>query len=546
MKISQEVMQIANELFANTVENNEVMIVKWTFPNGKLPDLSLERAQADAAYADEIEIRARKMLSCATSHNDEIILKVVIRYCAYIRNNLLNYWLRFDLNSSYRTIPTLLEKMLALPIATEQDKALYLQVLTNFAPFVHGLHSKLLAQARRYIRMPRACCDLVLQSLSFAADEVGAHAARFPGCEQPADGLATEILRLKETIAGPYRDLAPTALGMGQYPGGDAFYAREVETYISYPETPEAILKRGYEELARTEQEMLDVAHGMGYTGTLRQIMDQVQTDPRYRFSTPEEMQAALMGYLDDIRPHMSGCFSRMPRADCTVDRTSEADEQTSSWGYYNVPVPGENDKGVYYYSAAELDKRCQIRTRAVVYHELLPGHHYQMNLVQEDDTLPDIIHHHYDTAYADGWAEYASNLCHELGLYQPMEYFGRLTWDAFLCCRLIVDTGLNALGWTYDEAAALLREHTMFTEFEIRTELIRYTCGMPAQALAYKWGSRWFRDLRARMERSLGDAFDIKRFHDAALMFGAIPLDILDEHMSWFESQERAQAQKE
>lgn len=545
MRFSQEVLDLADKLFAGTVENNEVMIVKWTFPDGRLPDLSLERAEADAAFADEIEARAREILAQTTSHADEMLLRITMRYCTYIRNNLHNYWVRFDLNSSYRTIPTLVEKMLALPVKTPEEQDFYLLVLNNFSPFVRGMHEKLIAQAKRYIRMPRACCDLVLQSLAAARAELEAHAVRFPSCDQAAAKLIGEISSIETTLNGAYAELAPTTLGLGQYPGGAACYAREVETYISYPEDPRDVFERGREELARTEARMIEVARSMGYTGTLREIMDGIQSDPRYRFSTPAEMQEALEGYLDAIRPHMSAYFSRMPRADCTVARTSEADEQTSSWGYYNIPVPGENDRGVYYYSAAELDKRCQIRTCAVVYHELLPGHHYQMNLVQEDDTLPEIIHHHYDTAYADGWAEYASNLAYELGLYEPMAYFGRLSWDAFLCCRLMVDTGLNALGWTYDEAAAFLREHTMFTELEIRTELIRYTCGMPAQALAYKWGSRWFCDLRERMERELGPAFDIKRFHDAVLAFGAIPLDILEVHMAWFEEQERSRVRK-
>lgn len=252
-------------------------------------------------------------------------------------------------------------------------------------------------------------------------------------------------------------------------------------------------------------------------------------------------MQERMTGWLDEIRPLMGDSFSQMPEADCGVARTSIEDEKTSSWGFYHVPVPGENDKGIYYYSAAELDKRCQIRMKAVVYHELLPGHHYHMNLVMEDDTLPDIIHHHYNTAYADGWAEYASGMGRELGLYEPINDYGRLSWDSFLCCRLIIDTGLNALGWIYDQTCAFLREHTMFTDLEMHIELIRYTCAMPAQALAYKWGSRFFVNLRERAERELGEAFDIKRYHEAVLAYGATPLDLLEEHFEWCLEQEKA-----
>ena len=541
MHISPEIRKMADEFFANTVENNEVMLVKWDFSNGEFPDLTLERAKADYELADKTEAEVDALLAQGgLTHEDEMILKILGHYCGYIRKNYLNWWQRFDLNNIYRVIPTLFEKMVALPIDTDGQRALYLKVLNDFAPFVGFLHGKLEGQAARYIRMPKMCCDLALNTLEAAYAELP-RANRFPGCEPGYAALVESIDALLNYIRGDYYDLAPTAIGIGQFPGGAELYAREIDTYISCNESPENIQKRGYEELARTEAEMLEIARGLGYEGDFMDVMRQIQADPRYLFKTPEEMQERMTGWLDEIRPLMGTYFSQMPKADCGVARTSLEDEKTSSWGFYHVPVPGENDKGIYYYSAAELDKRCQIRMKAVVYHELLPGHHYQMNLVMEDDTLPDIIHHHYNTAYADGWAEYASGMGRELKLYEPINDYGRLSWDSFLCCRLIIDTGLNALGWTYDQARAFLLEHTMFTDLEIHTELVRYTCGMPAQALAYKWGSRFFVNLRERAERALGDGFDIKRYHEAILAYGAIPLDLLEDHFEWYLEQEKA-----
>lgn len=537
MQISSEVRSLCDKFFANTVENNEVYIVKWTFPNGEMPDLSLERAKKDYELADETEAIARDMLKNCESHYDEIMLKVLIYYCGYIRKNYDNYWQRFDLNHYYRIIPTFLEKMLALPVDTREQRDFYLKVLKNFPPFIAFLRGKLEAQARKYIRMPKEGCQLVVQSLEDCAEMLG-QLERFEGTAEAANEVRAAVRGLIELVGGDYMRLAPSAIGMGQYPGGAELYAREIETYISQCVPPEEIQKIGYQALADTEAQMLEIARGLGFEGTLREFSDQVQNDPQYRFHTPEEMQETMTRYLDKIRPMMPKYFNRMPKADCAVARLDPSSEATTSWGYYNIPV--ENPVGVYYYSAAELDKRCQIRTNAVVYHELLPGHHYQMNLVLEDDTLPDIIHHHYNTAFADGWAEYASGFCRELGLYTPINDFGRLSWDAFLCCRLIVDTGLNALGWSYEEARAFLLEHTMFTDAEIYTELLRYTFGMPAQALAYKWGSLQFQEMRRRAERELGDRFDLRAFHDALLEFGAIPLDILEDHFNWFLEQQK------
>ena len=541
MLISPSIKKMADDFFHDTVENNEVMMVKWTFPNGELPDLSLERAKADYELAEATEAKVEELIAAGgLSHEDDMILRILGHYCGYIKKNYLNWWQRFDLNNIYRVIPTMLDKMLNLPIETEEDRAFYAKVLGNFPPYVEFFANKLEAQARRYIRMPKMCCDLALDMLDAAVVEAP-KANRFEGCEEDTDATVERIQKLIDYIRGEYYEQAPVAIGMGQYPGGADLYAREIDTYISCNESPENIMARGYKVLAETEAEMDRIARGIGYEGTHLEIMRAIQNDPRYLFHSPEEMQETMTGYLDKIRPYMPQYFSRMPKADCAVARTSVEDEKTSSWGYYHVPVPGENDKGVYYYSAAELDERCQIRMNAVVYHELLPGHHYQMNLVLEDETLPEIIHHHYNTAYADGWAEYASGFCRELGLYGPIQEYGRLSWDAFLCCRLVIDTGLNALGWTYQDAVDFLKEHTMFTQLEMHTELVRYTCGMPAQALAYKWGSLFFFDMRHRAEEALGDKFDIKRYHDAVLEYGAIPLDLLEYHFQWYLEQEKA-----
>ncbi len=540
MELSPEVKALCDEFYANTVENNEVYIVKWTFPDGQMPDLSLERALQDRVLADETEAKARDMLARCGRHTDEIVLKVLLYYCGYIRKNSDNYWLRFDLNHYYRIIPTFLEKMLALPADTEQDRAFYLQVLENFPPFISSLQQKVEEQARRYIRMPKEGCRLVIRSLTDCREMLSA-LARFPQAEPGAEKVRAAVEEVIALLSGDYLHQAPTAIGMGQYPGGAEMYARQVETYISQNLPPEQIQQVGYQALADTEAEMLAIARGLGFQGSLPDFMKKVQNDPAYRFSSPEEMQTVMTGYLDKIRPLMPQYFSRMPKADCAVARLDPASEATTSWGYYNIPV--EKPLGIYYYSAAELDKRCQIRTNAVVYHELLPGHHYQMNLVLEDETLPELLHHHYNTAFADGWAEYASGFCRELGLYTPINDFGRLSWDAFLCCRLIVDTGLNALGWTYEQAKDFLKEHTMFTDAEISTELLRYTFGMPAQALAYKWGSLRFQAMRRQAEQELGEHFDLRKFHEALLEFGAIPLDILEDHFQWFLRQQKTEA---
>lgn len=533
MRIREDIKALCDEFYRNTAENNEVYYVKWDLEQGTLPDLSLERAQADGKLARATLEKANALLASGTlSHSDEIMVKVLAYYCRYIEKNELNYWYKFDLNHYTCPLPHLFSKALRLPWDTPAQREAYRSILAQFPGYIRDMQRKMEEQSRRYIRMPVEGCRLVLTSL-----ETYRSMADKTVRDEETRRLAGEIRKaldgLETYLREDYLPHAPQTIGMGQYPGGLEMYRRQVETYISCDADPREIQETGYRALEETHRRMEEIMKEVGFEGTLQEFSDQVEADPRFKFKTPEEMQETLTGYLDKIRPLMPRYFSRMPKADCAVARIDPQLEATTSWGYYNIPV--EDPVGVYYYSAAELDKRCQVRANAVIYHELLPGHHYQMNLVLEDPTLPDILHHHYNTACADGWAEYASGFCREIGLYTPYNDYGRLCWDAFLCCRLIVDTGLNALGWTYEEARDFLRKNTMFTDQEIYTELLRYTIGMPAQALSYKWGSLKFFSFREEAARVLGDRFDLREFHDVMLQFGSIPLDIVEEHFRWY-----------
>jgi len=531
--IREDIKALADFFYNNTAENNEVYFVKWTFPGNSLPDLSFEKAKQDNKLAEETLKKTHELLHDKNiSHNDKIILKLLEYYCGYIKKNYENYWYKFDLNHYRCPLIDLFAKLKMIGWDTPPEKEKYLDIFSKFPRFLQDMKLKMQMQSEKYIRIPAEPCKIALTTLdrycemARSFDRGGASTAI---CKQ----VLADLQEIKRYIREDYLPYAPQTLGLGQYPGGLEMYRREVETYISCNAAPSEIQDKGYEALEKTKDKMREIMKKVGFEGTLDEFSRSVQNDDRFKFKTPEEMQAAMTGYLNKIRPIMSKYFNRMPKADCAVERIDPSREATTSWGYYNIPV--EKPIGVYYYSAAELDKRCQVRMNAVVYHELLPGHHYQMNLVLEDPTLPDIIHHHYNTACADGWAEYASGFCEEIGLYDPYNEYGRLTWDAFLCCRLIVDTGLNALGWTFDKAKEFLLKNTMLTDNEIYSELLRYTVAMPAQALSYKWGSMKFFAFKEKAVRELGDKFDLKEFHDVMLEFGSIPLDIVEEHFEWY-----------
>jgi len=202
------------------------------------------------------------------------------------------------------------------------------------------------------------------------------------------------------------------------------------------------------------------------------------------------------------------------------------------TFGYYDAPQKGRAE-GIYFFNAKNLTSQSLFNLAALTYHELLPGHHLHLSTQQENKALHPFRTYSSVNAYNEGWAEYAATLAGEMGLYEaPEERYGRLVMDAFLTSRLVVDTGMNALGWSLAQAREYMRERSGMTQAEILTETVRYSCDIPAQALAYKLGDTKIFALRDRMSAALGPAFTIKNFHEAVLSPGAIPIPELEWHI--------------
>jgi uncharacterized protein (DUF885 family) len=208
--------------------------------------------------------------------------------------------------------------------------------------------------------------------------------------------------------------------------------------------------------------------------------------------------------------------------------------QRAASMTYVYYQIPTSSDPSCYYiYNGTRPEDRSILMAEAVIYHELVPGHHFQMALQMENAALVPFRRNAHPTAFTEGWGEYASDLAGEMGMYSdPYQRAGRLAMDLFLSTRLVVDTGMNALGWSREKALAFMREHTFETDLQIDTETLRYAADYHGQALAYKLGSRKFHELRDRAKRELGTKFDLPAFHAYVLRAGAMPLSVLDGHV--------------
>jgi uncharacterized protein (DUF885 family) len=278
----------------------------------------------------------------------------------------------------------------------------------------------------------------------------------------------------------------------------------------------------------------------VGFAGSLADFRKFLKSDSRFFAKAPEEVGERLMAAQTRILPNVPDFFLRTPKASFGVQRLEAQLEGAVTFGYYQTPTASE-PKGYYKYNGSNLPERSLLFAGALISHELVPGHHFQINLQRENDALPKFRREGLYTAYTEGWGEYASDLAGQMGMYEdPYDRAGRIAMDLFLTSRLVVDTGMNFYGWPRAKAIAFMKENTLQSDAEIETETLRYSCDMPAQALAYKMGMRKLVELREKARRELGPRFDIRKFHDAVLSIGSVPLDVLEKHVEWFIAMEK------
>lgn len=350
------------------------------------------------------------------------------------------------------------------------------------------------------------------------------------------DGLAavaTAIAAYRDTarfIDLTYAPAAREGAGIAGLPGGHEAYAAAVEAHTAGAGySPEQIHALGLTEVARIRAEMQDVMAETGFEGSFSEFLDFLRTDPQFYAATDLELMAKakeITGRIDAILPDY---FNHLPKLGYTVDPVPLSIAPGYTTGRYVQGDADEGRKGSYLVNTYALEQRPLYELPALSAHEAVPGHHLQIALAQEMEGQPRFRQEYYATAFGEGWGLYAERIAGEAGIYQtPYERFGALSYEMWRACRLVADTGLHWYGWSREEAEACFKENSALSPLNIETEVTRYI-GWPGQATAYKIGELKIRDLRAEAETALGDAFDIRDFHDVVLGQGAVPLDVLE-----------------
>jgi len=357
------------------------------------------------------------------------------------------------------------------------------------------------------------------------------------------DGIATAIEKVVvpayrtflEFMREEYRPAARGSIAASALPDGREFYRYRVRHFTTLDISPEEVHSLGHSEVERIRKEMVGVIQKSGFEGSFPAFLEFLRTDERFYASSPEQLQkeiAYMLKRMDGQLPRLFGTLPRMPYGirvvpDYIAPRTTAA--------YYSPPAGDGSRAGFYYINVFNLKGRPLYQAEALSLHEAVPGHHLQIAIQQELEGLPAFRRYAGFTAFVEGWALYAERLGLEVGFYKdPYSDFGRLSYEMWRACRLVVDTVIHYLGWTRRRAITFMQENTALSLHNITAEVDRYI-SWPGQALAYKMGELKIRELRTRAESVLGESFDIRHFHDAVLAEGAVPLDVLERNVDNF-----------
>lgn len=446
----------------------------------------------------------------------------------------------------------------SLPLASVADYEAYIALLRDI-PRYFGEHIALMRRGlERGITVPRVVLggyEVTIASHVLEDPEASvfyAPFAAFPeripeadrarlraaGAEAVLGGAVAAYRTFLDFFENEYRPAARTTIGASDLPNGREYYAFLIGRFTTLDRTAEEIHRVGLGEVERIRREMDEAMRATGFTGTFAEFLEFLRTDSRFYVDTPEELLREAMWIVKRMDGALPRLFGRLPRQPYTVEPVPDAIAPKYTGGRYVGAPLTSTQPGRYWVNTYQLDSRPLYTLESLSLHEAVPGHHLQNALAKELD-LPEFRRYYGIGAYGEGWALYSELLGLEVGFYDdPYNNFGRLTYEMWRACRLVVDTGMHALGWTRQATLDYLSAHTALSIHEITTETDRYIA-WPGQALGYKMGELKIRELRALAEAELGDRFDIRAFHDAVLLNGPVTLPVLDTVIRrWIETQ--------
>jgi uncharacterized protein (DUF885 family) len=443
------------------------------------------------------------------------------------------------------------------PLKSALEARNYIARLRDVPRYFDEQTANMRAGLKRGFSVPRAVLVGRDVSISTIADAKAAQDSLFykPFKELPSNIPADEQTTLRaecaraigERVLPAYAKLlkffrddyvphARTTLAAEALPDGKAFYRQQIRTYVTLDLDPEAIHEIGLKEVARIDEQMQATMKATGFGGDFPAFLKFLRSDPQFAAKTPEELLMRAAWIAKRVDGKLAQYFGLLPRGRFGIEPVPAA--IAPFW------TAGRGGAHTYWLNTYDLPSRSLYNLTALTLHESAPGHSFQGSLVEEQKAVPD-FRHEYISAYGEGWALYCEKLGKEMGIYlTPYDDFGRLTYEMWRAARLVIDTGVHHKGWTRQQAIDYLAGHTALSQHEVETEVDRYI-SWPGQALSYKLGEIKIIELRTMAEKELGTKFDIRKFHDALLEIGSVPLPVLEQHIRRFIDEQKTKTEK-
>ena len=349
------------------------------------------------------------------------------------------------------------------------------------------------------------------------------------------NSVVPQFIRIKDFFEKEYYPNTRTTIGVSETPNGAEFYQNRINYYTtSTLYTADEIHQIGLKEVARIKEEMIKIIQDLNFKGSFNEFFKFLRTDDQFYAKTPKE----LLMYARDISKRadeqLPRFFKTLPRKPYGVAPVPDAIAPKYTGGRYVGTSKNSTDPGYYWVNTYDLKSRTLYTIPALTVHEAVPGHHLQSALNNElGDSIPQFRRNLYLSAYGEGWGLYTEFLADEMGIYTtPYEQFGKFTYEMWRACRLVIDTGIHAKGWSREEAIDYMSNNTALSLHEVNTEIDRYI-SWPGQALSYKIGELKIRELRNKAKLELKEKFDIREFHERILEYGTVTLSTLERRIN-------------